>query len=202
MVGSIEDKVMSEEVAVEEEKAKSPILKIILIVVGILLLVAITIGGTLFATGFFDAKKESPEEAIGAVEAETSAAAAAAEAAARGPDKETKESPEFTRFEQSYFQLPKPLVANLAGSRKVMQATVAIMTHYDSRVVENVDKHDFPLRFAMLSVMRLVTEDDITSANFQTDLAEKLKIEMNAVLESLEDFGGIEAVYFTEFVVQ
>lgn len=93
-------------------------------------------------------------------------------------------------------------MANLAGSRKVMQATVAIMTHYDSRVVENVDKHDFPLRFAMLSVMRLVTEDDITSANFQTDLAEKLKIEMNAVLESLEDFGGIEAVYFTEFVVQ
>lgn len=59
MVGSIEDKVMSEEVAVEEEKAKSPILKIILIVVGILLLVAITIGGTLFATGFFDAEKES-----------------------------------------------------------------------------------------------------------------------------------------------
>ena len=50
---------MSEEVAVEEEKAKSPILKIILIVVGILLLVAITIGGTLFATGFFDAEKES-----------------------------------------------------------------------------------------------------------------------------------------------
>ena len=122
--------------------------------------------------------------------------------AARGPDKETKESSEFTRFEQSYFQLPKPLVAKLAGSRKVMQATVAIMTHYDSRVFENVDKHDFPLRFAMLSVMRLVTEDDITSADFQTDLAEKLKIEMNAVLESLEDFGGIEAVYFTEFSVK
>ena len=98
MVGSIEDKVMSEEVAVEEEKAKSPILKIILIVVGILLLVAITIGGTLFATGFFDAEKESLEEAIAALEAEASAEAAAAEAAARGPDKETKESPEFTRF--------------------------------------------------------------------------------------------------------
>lgn len=61
---------MSEEVAVEEEKAKSPILKIILIVVGILLLVAITIGGTLFATGFFDAEKESSEEAIAALEAE------------------------------------------------------------------------------------------------------------------------------------
>ena len=38
--------------------------------------------------------------------------------------------------------------------------------------------------------------------DFQVNLAAKLKIEMNAVLESLEDFGGIEAVYFTEFVVQ
>ena len=193
---------MSEEI-LEEETAKSPILKIILIVVGVLLLIGLTIGGTLFASGFFDAdKKAIAEEAIAALEAEAEAQAAAAEAAAAGPEKVKQDSPELTRFEQSYFQLPKPLVANIANSRKVMQATVAIMTHYDSRVVENVDKHDFPLRFAMLSVMRLVTEDDITSANFQTDLAEKLKIEMNAVLESLEDFGGIEAVYFTEFVVQ
>jgi flagellar FliL protein len=84
----------------------------------------------------------------------------------------------------------------------VMQATVAIMTHYDDRVVNNVEKHDFPLRFAMLAAMRKVTEADIADAEFQTILAASLKIEMNAVLESLEDFGGIEAVYFTEFVVQ
>jgi flagellar protein FliL len=191
---------MSEEI-LEEEKAKSPILKIILIVVGVLLLIGITIGGTLFASGFFDAdKKVAAEEAIAALEAEAEAQAAAAEAA--GPEKVKQDSPELTRFEQSYFQLPKPLVANIANSRKVMQATVAIMTHYDSRVVENVEKHDFPLRFAMLAEMRKVTEADIADGNFQDNLAEALKLEMNAVLESLEDFGGIEAVYFTEFVVQ
>ena len=83
-----------------------------------------------------------------------------------------------------------------------MQATVAIMTHYDDRVIDNIEKHEFPLRFAMLAAMRRITEPEVADANFQTNLAASLKIEMNVVLESLEDFGGIEAVYFTEFVVQ
>jgi flagellar FliL protein len=192
---------MSDEQLEDEEKAKSPVLKIILIVVGILLLIGITVGGTLFASGFFDAGKDvNAEEAIAALEAE--AAVQAAAAASAGPDKVKQDSPELTRFEQSYFQLPKPLVANVANSRKVMQGTVAIMTHYDERVVANVEKHDFPLRFAMLAVMRRVTESEISGPDFQTNLAASLKMEMNAVLESLEDFGGIEAVYFTEFVVQ
>ena len=194
---------MSEEQLEDQEKAKSPLIKIIVIVVGIILLLGITIGATLFASGFFDADNNvDAEQAIAELEAEAAAQAAAAEAAAAGPDKVKQDSPELTRFEQSYFQLPKPLVANVANSRKVMQATVAIMTHYDDRVVNNVEKHDFPLRFAMLAAMRKVTEVDIADAEFQTILAASLKIEMNAVLESLEDFGGIEAVYFTEFVVQ
>jgi flagellar FliL protein len=194
---------MSEEQLEDQEKAKSHLIKIIVIVVGIILLLGITIGATLFASGFFDADNNvDAEQAIAELEAEAAAQAAAAEAAAAGPDKVKQDSPELTRFEQSYFQLPKPLVANVANSRKVMQATVAIMTHYDDRVVNNVEKHDFPLRFAMLAAMRKVTEADIADAEFQTILAASLKIEMNAVLESLEDFGGIEAVYFTEFVVQ
>ena len=54
----------------------------------------------------------------------------------------------------------------------------------------------------MLAAMRRITETEVADADFQTNLAASLKMEMNAVLESLEDFGGIEAVYFTEFVVQ
>jgi flagellar FliL protein len=194
---------MSEETTEEEVKAKSPVVKIVLIVVSILLLVAITVGGTLFASGFFDANESgSAEQAIAALEAEAAEQTAEAEAAAAGPDKVKQDSPELTRFEPSYFVLPKVLVANISNSRKVMQATVAIMTFYDERVIENVDTHDFPLRFAMLKVMRNTTEAEVADADFQDNLAAKLKTEMNAVLEGLEDFGGIEAVYFTEFVVQ
>jgi len=33
-------------------------------------------------------------------------------------------------------------------------------------------------------------------------LAEQLKLAVNSVLERYEDFGGVEEVMFTEFVVQ
>ena len=45
---------MAEEQADNEEKGKSSVVKIIMIVVGILLLVLLSVVGTLFATGFFD----------------------------------------------------------------------------------------------------------------------------------------------------
>ena len=194
---------MSEELLEGEEQAKSPILKIILIVVGVLLLVTISVGGTLFATGFFDsADKKDAEAAIAALEAAAAEQAAADAAAAAGPDKVQLDSPELTKFQQSYYQLEKELVVNIANSRKVMQASIAIMTHYDERVVDNVEKHTFPLRNAMLIVMSQQTDSSITHPDFRNHLAEELKIVMNAKLEELEDFGGIEAVYLTEFVVQ
>tara|TARA_B110000046_G_scaffold186007_1_gene231282 strand:+ start:17252 stop:17836 length:585 start_codon:yes stop_codon:yes gene_type:complete len=194
---------VSEEILDDEEKAKSPVLKIILMVVGILFLVALSVGITLFATGFFDSSdKKDAEAAIAALEAAAAEEAAAEEAAAAGPDKVQLDSPELSKFQQSYYQLEKELVVNIANSRKVMQASIAIMTHYDERVVDNVEKHTFPLRNAMLIVMSQQTETALTHPDFRDNLAEELKIVMNAKLEELEDFGGIEAVYLTEFVVQ
>jgi flagellar FliL protein len=169
--------------------------------VGVLLLVAITVGGTLFASGFFAPDTaQDPEAAIAALEAAADEEAAAA--AAAGPSKVQLDSPELLKFQQSYYQLEKELVVNIANSRKVMQASIAIMTHYDDRVVDNVEKHTFPLRNAMLTVMSQQTDASITSPDFRKNLSEELKIVMNAKLEELEDFGGIEAVYLTEFVVQ
>ena len=194
---------MSEEILEDEEKAKSPILKIILIVFGVLFIVAITIGATLFASGFFDAdKNDDAEAAVAAFEAAAAAEAEAAAEAAAGPSKVQLDSPELSKFQQSYYQLEKELTTNIANSRKVMQASVAIMTHYDERVVENVEKHAFPLRNVMLIVMSQQTEADIADPDFRLNLADELKLVMNAKLEELEDFGGIEDVYLTEFVVQ
>ena len=65
-----------------------------------------------------------------------------------------------------------------------------------------MEKHQFALRSAVLNTLRQVTEADLAEASFRPDLAILLKIEMNAVLEKYEDFGGIEEVYFTNFVVQ
>ena len=53
----------AEEVVEGEPKKKGPLVKIILIVVAVLLLIGLSVGGTLVATGFFNKK---PKEAVDA----------------------------------------------------------------------------------------------------------------------------------------
>ncbi len=113
-----------------------------------------------------------------------------------------KQSPELTRFEYTYHEIQRPLLANLNNSKKVMQVQIAIMTRYDDRVIANVKKHEFALRSVALDIMRKTTEDELAMPNFRKDLAAKIRAETNATLEKFEDFGGIEEIYFTSFVVQ
>jgi flagellar FliL protein len=128
--------------------------------------------------------------------------AAASKAKVEAPSKIKKEAPEATRFEKNYLQLDKELMTNITGSKKVMVVQVALMTHYDTRVFDNVKKHEFALRSAMLDVMRQTTEADVAKPDFRKELATKLKTEVNELLEKFEDFGGIEDVFFTSFVMQ
>lgn len=189
-----------EEIEVEEKK-KSPLIKIIVFaLVGILLVIGTTVG-TMFVTGFFDKKDtHAAEEKLKQMEQEASGAKNPASDA--GPQKVTKDSPELTRFENSYLELEKPLVSNLMNSRKVMQVNAAIMTHYDERVFKNVKKHELALRSAALDVMRQTGDAELSAPDFRKNLANKIRDEMNKVLEKYEDFGGIEEVFFSSFVVQ
>jgi len=190
-----------EEIEVEGKK-KSPLIKIIVIALVAILLLVGTVVGTLFVTGFFDKKDTiAAEEALKNLES-GAANKAGANPADATPQKVAKESPELKRFENSYMELEKPLVSNLTNTRKVIQLNLAIMTHYDERVFKNAKKHEFALRSVALDVMRQMTEADLAKPEFRKDLAAKIREEMNSVLQKYEDFGGIEEVYFTSFVVQ
>jgi len=192
-----------EELESGEGSKKSPILTYILIGVGVIVTLAITIVATMYFVGYFDPDSaERIEATVQQLEMDAAEARQRAEELAKGPDKETLDSPELTRFENTYMEIERPLVANIVNSRKVMQVKVAIMTHYDDRVVANMEKHEFAIRSEMLDVMRKVDETRISEPNFRSDLAEQLKIAINSVLEKYEDFGGVEEVMFTEFVVQ
>jgi flagellar protein FliL len=189
-----------EEIEVEGKK-KSPLIKIIVIVLVVLLLLIGTAVGTMFVTGFFDKKDtQAAEQALKNMEQTASDPKAAASDTT--PQKVAKESPELQRFENSYMELEKPLVSNLTNTRKVIQLNLAIMTHYDERVFKNAKKHEFALRSVALDVMRQMTEADLAKPEFRKELASKIREEMNGVLQKYEDFGGIEEVYFTSFVVQ
>jgi len=206
---------MADEDNETEGKKKSPILKILLLVIGVIILLAGTVFGTLFATGFFDEKPAiSAEEALegaegAALEGRPAAAGGGGGggASSGGPppanvERVTRQSPERTRFEFRYHEVDREFLVNLTNSRRVMQVQLALMTRYDQRVFDNFMKHEFAIRSVTLDVMRQVTEADTTAPDFRVKLAENIREAMNAKLEEFEDFGGIEEIYFTTFVIQ
>jgi flagellar FliL protein len=203
---------MAEEVVETEPAAKKPILLIIVGIVAVLLLLVAAVLGTMFFTGAFKPKPElTAEQLLLQQEAAGAAADGKGEAGKDGkkdgkkdgpPGKLTKKSPELTRFDFSYLQLEREFLTNLTGSRKVMSIQVAVMTRYDERVFDNVKKHEFALRSVMMDVMRQTVDADLSKPDFRKELAVRLRDAMNSLLEKYEDFGGIEDVYFTSFIVQ
>jgi flagellar FliL protein len=216
---------MAEEIAETEPKPKKPLVKIIIAAVAVVVLLAITVVGTMFATGFFSKKPaESADEMLdeGAAGGGHGAAPAGKDAGGHGdkkdagahgdkkgdakaggpPGKLSKKSPELARFEYTYHQMDKDYLVNLVGSKKVMSVQIAIMTHYDERVIENVKKHDFALRSVVMDTMRMTAEADLLKPEFRKELGVKIRDVMNTLLEKYEDFGGIEEVFFTSFIVQ
>lgn len=227
-------------------KSKKPIVLIIAGVLALVVIIAGTMVGTLFITGFFskpqpsaeqqladeeghgdkpadahgakpaDAKGDKkPADAHGAKPADAKGDKKPADAkgdkpadakgdkkTADGPPKLNKKSPDSPRFEYTYHQLKRDFLSNLMSSKKVMSIQISIMTRYDERVFENVDKHEAALRSVILDVLRQTTEADLVKPEFRKDLAIKLRDAINSLLEKLEDFGGIEEVFFTSFVVQ
>jgi len=142
------------EVVEGEPKKKKPILLIALIAISTILLLVVVIFTTLYFSGYFEHKSEAAaHEKVDELNKE----AGAAKATPGGPDKVTKDSIN-TRFENTYLQIDKEFMTNLTGSKKVMVVQIAVMTHYDNRVFDNVKKHEFAIRSGILDVMRQTTE--------------------------------------------
>jgi flagellar FliL protein len=194
---------MAEEEKQAEGKRKLPLLKVLVLAIGALVLLGLLVVAVLVLTGYFDKVDERSVEAqLEQVRREAAAAAPAPGKRASEADRGAKAKKEQPRYEYRYLEFERPLVANVASSRRVMQVQIAFMTRFDERVTNNLKKHEFALRSAALDVMRQTTEAELGNPDFRKILGERLRTEINAVLERLEEFGGVEEVYFTSFVVQ
>ena len=201
---------MAEEAVVEEgaeQKPKSKLIPIILGAVGLIVIVAGTMLATLYFTGFFKPKPPTltAEERIALGLDPEPEAAKGGKDSKDGKDakpEKLKKSPEAQRFDFNYFQMEREFLVNVTGSKRVMSIQVAVMTRYDQRVIDNLKKHEFALRSVMMDVMRQSQEGEINKPEFRVDLAKKLRDAMNGLLEKYEEFGGVEDVFFTSFIVQ
>lgn len=202
---------------------KKSIIMIAVVALVMILCVAGAIVGTLFFTGALGHKNADPlraaaQDAHADAEPSRGHGGEAAQKIAAGGDKGASKNAQAagqpqkkpipadakTRYEKNYMDLDekKSLVTNVGGSRKVLQVSLSLMTQYDDRVFKNVERHRAALRSAALDVLRQVQEQDLPKPDFRLQLAQRLRDQINLELERLEGFGGIEEVFFTEFVYQ
>ena len=118
------------------------------------------------------------------------------------PQKQSKDAPEEEVFETIYHEFPGTFTTNLSGSRKMLQVGIGVSTQYDDTVMMNVEAHQLALRSVILGVISDFTEDDVKGATGREKLAGALRETINMKLEALENFGGVEEVHFTSFVLQ
>ena len=116
--------------------------------------------------------------------------------------KNVKAIPEVDSYETTYFEFPGDFTTNLKGSRKFLQVSVGVSTQYDEKVMEVVDSHQLALRSEILSTISDFTEEDISGSDGKKKLSERLMVVLNKKLETLNEFPGIEDVYFTAFILQ
>tara|TARA_A100001015_G_scaffold74629_1_gene82846 strand:- start:12421 stop:13020 length:600 start_codon:yes stop_codon:yes gene_type:complete len=199
---------MAEEV--EEEPKKSNLLKIIIFIVGGILLIAVGLGIGYFLFGGEPEPDPSAEvnKIIEGKETEKKKTEDSEnkEGEEEGEDgiikKNVKAIPEVDSYETTYFEFPGDFTTNLKGSRKFLQVSVGVSTQYDEKVMEVVDSHQLALRSEILSTISDFTEEDISGSEGKKKLSERLIAVLNKKLESLDEFPGIEDVYFTAFILQ
>jgi len=201
---------MADEVE-EEEPKKSGIVKIIIFVVSGILLIVVGLGIGYFMFGG-EPEPDPSAEVNQIIEGKNTKAKEIEEqkqneeGEVEGEDglikKNVKSIPEVDSYETTYFEFPGDFTTNLKGSRKFLQLSVGVSTQYDEKVMEVVDSHQLALRSEILSTVSDFSEDDISGSDGKKKLSDRLLVVLNAKLEMLKEFPGIEDVYFTAFILQ
>ena len=195
---------------VEEEPKKSPLIKILMFVLGgvLLLVIGLGIGYILFGG---EPETDPSAEVNQIIEGKDKELQKKKEMddvnkETEGEDgimkKNVKTIPEVDSYETTYFEFPGDFTTNLKDSRKFLQVSVGVSTQYDEKVMEIVDQHQLSLRSEILSTISDFTEEDIAGSDGKKKLSVKLLEVLNKKLDDLKEFPGIEDVYFTAFILQ
>lgn len=105
-------------------------------------------------------------------------------------------------YQATYFQIPAPFTSNLTDSDAFVQVSIAVSTYYDNRVVQAVQTHETAIRSAVLMMMAQEQEVALSEPHGKEALQAKLLRIINDTLKEKTGFGGVDNVYFTNFVIQ
>lgn len=196
----------------DEDTSKKPsgLVKILIGTFAGLGLVGIGLAGGYF---LFGQQSADPSEIAGQIIARTDGATAepktaedrmddASEGEDVEPQKVSKETPKDEIYRTLYFEFPEKITTNLKNSRRFLQLGIGVSTKYDEEILVNVENNLPALKAELLAALSDYSDEMIEGREARKTLAEDLRTVINATLEELEGFGGIEGVHLTSFVIQ
>ena len=105
-------------------------------------------------------------------------------------------------YQPTYFQIPTPFTSNMADSDAFAQVSIAVSTYYDNRVITAVQTHEMAIRSAILMMLAQEQELELTTPQGKEKLQARLLKIINETLKAKTGYGGVDNVYFTNFVIQ
>ncbi|MEO8722398.1 MAG: flagellar basal body-associated FliL family protein [Sphingobium sp.] len=105
-------------------------------------------------------------------------------------------------YHATYYQIPIPFTSNLIDTDSFAQISIAVSTYYDARVTAALKTHEMALRSAILLLLAQEAETVIATPQGKQQLQAKLTKLINKILKENTGYGGIDNVYFTNFVIQ
>lgn len=107
-----------------------------------------------------------------------------------------------SKYRTAYYTFTDDFTSNLSGSAGLIQVSIAASTHRDGRVLMWLKKHELAARSAILIVLADTPEEELLRPDGKDRLAKRIAAAINKVLVDAEGFGGIDAVYFRNLLVQ
>jgi flagellar FliL protein len=214
---------MSDEAKPAKKKKGGGMKLILILVVGLVLGGAGAAGG-LYAAGVFGPKEEGPKidpnkpvlvlkgesaedvaKAHGGGEGEHAAAAEAphgkaGHAPGKGIDLPAPANP--AAYQATYFQMTAPFTSNMIDTDAFAQVSVAVSTYYDMRVIDAVKTHEMAIRSEVLMMLAEQPMETLSTPQGKQGLQGKIKNIINDILKQKTGYGGVDNVYFTNFVIQ
>lgn len=175
-----------------DSKEKRSWLKIVLLVLGLILVVATAIGSTLYMTGYFDSEPQ----------ADSAAAKEIVEDLQRDREQPQEATPREQKPVQLYEEMSRNFTANLANSKRYVQFSLAVMTLSGQSVVDSLKQHEMAIRSAILMQVSTYTEDQLITMEDKKKVTAAIRQQINQELRKYAETGGIDEVYFTEFIIQ
>jgi len=176
---------------VPEKKTKGSLVKVILVVLSIVLLVVGSVAATLYFAGVIPAGDEATVE-----ESSDEGDDGKEKKKKKGKVSDVKEPPIYLTFEH-------PFVVNFIDKNQIryLQINVEVMAR-DQAVIDGIEAHMPKIKNNLLIIFSDLDFEMITSATGKQRLRDLALEEVRRIVKQETGKSGLEALYFTGFVMQ